>query len=113
MEQKYSLMAKFLNSALERMKMTANELGQELGYRAPGTARLWLEGQYLPPITGLHRLAQVLDVDVRALSVGWQIETEPALGVALRTLLTAVGLSFPVWGDETAVIAARKPDQGP
>ena len=100
METKYLLMGQFLRTALERAKLTATELSRELGYRAPGTARLWLEGRYLPPLTGLHRLAQVLDVDVRALSIGWQIETEPTLGVALRSLLSAVGLSFPNWCEE-------------
>ena len=100
MEPKYQLMAEFLSAALEQVKMTSAELSQHLGYRAPGAARLWLEGRYLPPLSALHRMAQVLDVDVRALSIGWQIETEPALGTELRTLLAAAGLSFPMWSRE-------------
>jgi transcriptional regulator with XRE-family HTH domain len=103
MQIKYTLMATLLSRSIERAQVTTAELSRKLGYRTAGFAQFWLDGRSLPPLSLLPRLAEVLGVDVRTLSIGWQIESAPALDAPLRTLLAAAGLSFPMASDPDVV----------
>ena len=95
MDTKHHRMAVYLTDALKRSGTTVRSLAHDLNYRSPGSVSMWLSGATMPSLHQHQRLASLLGVDVRALTLGWIIETEPQLGVPMRALLDLAGLSFP------------------
>jgi len=95
LELKYMKMSKLLRASVEAAEVSVGFVAQSLNYRSEGMVRMWLNGSVLPPLNQHHRLAELLGVDVRVLTLGWIIETEPDLEGAMREMLDLTSLSFP------------------
>jgi hypothetical protein len=107
MSSGHILMATFLSKAMREAGLDVGRVAYELNYQVPHIPQSWLDGRQLPVLDRLKRLADVVKVDARALAIGRMIEEQPSLEVELRSLLDAVGLSFPSH-DDTDLVSLPK-----
>ena len=109
----HTLFNTYLHDLLWKRRLSAEELADRLGHADTTEVRSWLNGWSAPRVERLRDLAAALDADPVVMTLGWQIDADPAQEASIwRMALTPMGATFPKSDDLTLHMTRPHRDNG-